>query len=62
MKRFFSRAKLLLLTTLLSFNLLPINAGGCSSHMDKKSDQECLINDEKCKELNSDKSLSKLDA
>ena len=38
------------------------NAGGCSSHLEKKAEIECLSDDKKCKGANEKESLYKVEA
>ena len=38
----------LILGLLTLFSISNANAGGCSSHTDKKAEIECLSDDEKC--------------
>ena len=38
----------LILGALTLFSITNVNAGGCSSHTDKKAEIECLSDDEKC--------------
>ena len=44
----FNTSCVLILGLLTSFSISNANAGGCSSHNEKKSEIECLSEDKKC--------------
>jgi len=52
----------LILGTLTFFSISSANAGGCSSHSEKKVKIECSSNDEKCIDGKEKKSLFKVEA
>ena len=61
MKPIFSSCALILgLITL--FSISNANAGGCSSHTEKKAEIECLSDDKKCIDMKEKKSLYKVEA
>ena len=61
MKPFITSCALFLgIVTFLSIS--NANAGGCSSHTDKKSEIECLSDDKKCIDAKEKKSLYKVEA
>ena len=52
----------LILGVLTLFSISNANAGGCSSHTEKKADIECLSDDKKCIEAKEKESLYKVEA
>ena len=52
----------LILGLLTLFSTSVVNAGGCSSHTEKKAEIECLSDDKKCIEVNEKESLYKVEA
>ena len=52
----------LILGALTLFSISNANAGGCSSHTEKKSEIECLSEDKKCIEAKEKESLYKVEA
>ena len=52
----------LLLGVLTSFSISNANAGGCSSHTDKKAEIECLSDDKKCIDTKKKESQYKVEA
>ena len=52
----------LILVVLTLFSTSNANAGGCSSHIEKKAEIECLSNDKKCIEAKEKESLYKVEA
>ena len=52
----------LILGVLTSFSISNANAGGCSSHTDKKAEIECLFDDKKCIDTKENESLYKVEA
>ena len=52
----------LILGALTLFSISSVNAGGCSSHTEKKAEIECLIDDKKCIEAKEKESLYKVEA
>ncbi|WP_241433444.1 hypothetical protein [Prochlorococcus marinus] len=44
------------------FSISNANAGGCSSHNEKKAEIECLSNDKKCIDTKKKESLYKVEA
>ena len=52
----------LFLGVLTLFSISNANAGGCSSHNEKKSEIECLSDDKKCIEVKEKESLYKVEA
>ena len=44
------------------FSISNANAGGCSSHIEKKAEIECLSDDKKCIEAKEKESLYKIEA
>ena len=51
---------ILILGVLTLFSISNANAGGCSSHTEKKVEIECLSDDNKC--INTNESLYKVEA
>ena len=43
------------------FSISNVNAGGCSSHIEKKAEIECLSDDKKCIEAKEKESLYKVE-
>ena len=52
----------LILGVLTLFSTSNGNAGGCSSHIEKKAEIECLSDDKKCIEAKEKESLYKVEA
>ena len=52
----------LILGLLTSFSISNANAGGCSSHNEKKAEIECLSEDKKCIDAKEKESLYKVEA
>ena len=52
----------LILGVLSLFSISNVNAGGCSSHTEKKAEIECLSDDKKCVEAIEKESLYKVEA
>ena len=52
----------LILGVLTSFSIFNANAGGCSSHNEKKVEIECLSDDKKCIDTKEKESLYKVEA
>ena len=52
----------LIIGVLPLFSISNANAGGCSSHTEKKAEIECLPNDKKCIEVKEKESLYKIEA
>ena len=52
----------LILGVLALFSISNANAGGCSSHSEKKAEIECLSDDKKCVEAQEKESLYKVEA
>ena len=51
-----------MLGVLTLFSISNVNAGGCSSHTEKKAEIECLSDDKKCIEAKEKESLYKVEA
>ena len=52
----------LIFGVLTLFSISNVNAGGCSSHTEKKADIECLSDDKKCIDTKNKESLYKVEA
>ena len=52
----------LILGVLTLFSITNVNAGGCSSHTEKKAEFECLSDDKKCIDAKEKESLYKVEA
>ena len=52
----------LIIGVLTLFSISNANAGGCSSHTEKKAEIECLSDDEKCIDMKEKESLYKIEA
>ena len=52
----------LILGVLTLFPISNANAGGCSSHTEKKAEIECLSDDKKCLDAKEEDSLYKVEA
>ncbi len=52
----------LILGVLTLFSTSNVNAGGCSSHIEKKAEIECFSDDKKCIEAKEKESLYKVEA
>ena len=62
MKNFFKSISVLGLLTLSVSSNIPLQAGGCSSHKNKKAEIECKINDEECIQKKAEKKLRNFEA
>ena len=51
----------LILGVLFLFSTSNVNAGGCSSHTEKKAEIECLSDDKKCIDTKEKESLYKVE-
>ena len=58
----FNTSCALILGALTFFPLSTANAGGCSSHYEKKAEIECLHNDKKCIDAKEKELLNKVEA
>ena len=52
----------LIIGVLTLFSISNVNAGGCSSHIEKKAEIECLSDDKRCIEAKEKESLYKVEA
>ena len=52
----------LILGVLTLFSISNVNAGGCSSHIEKKAEIECISDYEKCNDTKEKESLDKVEA
>ena len=52
----------LILGVLSFFSISNVNAGGCSSHTEKKAEIECLSDDKKCLDTKEKELLYKVEA
>ena len=52
----------LIFGVLTLFSISNVNAGGCSSHSEKKAEIECLSDDKKCIDTKEKESLYKVEA
>ena len=52
----------LILGVITLFSISNANAGGCSSHTEKKAEIECLSDDKKCIDIKENESLYKVEA
>ena len=52
----------LILGALTLFSMSNVKAGGCSSHIEKKAEIECLSDDKKCIDAKEKESLYKVEA
>ena len=52
----------LILVVLTLFSISNANAGGCSSHNEKKAEIKCLSDEKKCIEVKEKESLYKVEA
>ena len=57
-----NRSCALLLGVLTLFSISNANAGGCSSHIEKKAEIECLPDDKKCIDTKEKELLYKVEA
>ena len=55
-------AFVLILGVLTLFSISNVNAGGCSSHIEKKPEIVCLSDDKKCIDTKGKESLYKVEA
>ena len=60
--KLFNTSCYLILGVLTLFLTSDVNAGGCSSHTEKKAEIECLSDDKKCIESKEKESLYKVEA
>ena len=60
--KLFNTSCFLILGVLTLFSISNVNAGGCSSYMEKKAEIECLSDDKKCIEAKEKESLYKVEA
>ena len=51
-----------ILVALTTFSMTTANAGGCSSHTEKKAEIECLSDDKKCIDAKEKELLYKVEA
>ena len=58
----FNTSFALILGALTLFSISSVNAGGCSSHTEKKAEIECLSDDRKCLDEKEKESLYKVEA
>ena len=58
----FNTSFALILGALTLFSISSVNAGGCSSHTEKKAEIECLANDKKCIDAKEKELLHKVEA
>ena len=56
MRRIIPYIAFLCLTSFTATNGLPVMAGGCNSHMDKKAEIKCAEDDNECKTEKAEKS------
>ena len=52
----------LILGIITLFSITNVNAGGCSSHTEKKAEIECLSDDKKCIDTKEIESIYKVEA
>ena len=55
MKKFLPYIAFACLTGYTATNVLPVIAGGCSSHMNKKAENKCVVDDIECQTERADK-------
>ena len=60
--RLFNTSCSLILGVITLFSISSANAGGCSSHTEKKAEIECLSDDKKCLDAKEKESLYKVEA
>ena len=60
--KLFNTSCYLILGLLTLFSISSANAGGCSSHTEKKAEIECLSDDKKCLDAKEKKLLYKVEA
>ena len=58
----FNTSCALIIAALTFFSVSTANAGGCSSHNEKKAEIECLPNDKKCIDAKEKELLNKVEA
>jgi len=58
----FNTSYALIFSILTLFSISNANAGGCSSHSEKKAEIECLSDDKKCIDTKENESLYKVEA
>ena len=59
--KFFNTSYALILGGLTLFSISSANAGGCSSHPEKKAEIECLSDDKKCLDAKGKELLHKVE-
>ena len=62
MKNLLGSISILFLITLSTFSNIPLQAGGCSSHKNKKAEVECRVNDEDCIQEKAKKKIKNFEA
>ena len=62
MKKLFSPISVLCVLTLSISSNIPLQAGGCSSHKNKKAEIECKVNDQECIQKKAEKKLKNFEA
>ena len=60
--KLFNTSCYLILGVLTLFSISNANAGGCSSHTEKKAEIQCLTDDKKCIDTKEKESLYKVEA
>ena len=60
--KLFNTSCALILGALTLFSISSANAGGCSSHREKKAEIKCLSDDKKCIETEEKELLNKVEA
>ena len=60
--KFINTSCVLILGVLNLFSISNANAGGCSTHIEKKVEIECLSDDKKCIDMKENESLYKVEA
>ena len=60
--KLFNTTCALILGALTFFSISTANAGGCSSHYEKKAEIDCLPNDKKCIDAKEKELLNKVEA
>ena len=60
--KLFNPSCALIFVAVMSFSISNANAGGCSSHTEKKAEIECLSDDKKCIDAKEKESLYKVEA
>ncbi len=62
MKNLLSSISFICLISLSLFTNVPLQAGGCSSHKNKKAEVECKLNDSDCIQKKAEENLKNFDA